>query len=173
MTQIYDVNYTQKTQTPRYYAGIIPRAAIVAVVIGTVLTLTNQAAAVFGNEPLEYLPMTLGFVTPFIVVAISQLMAIKKALSDAKQNSKSGTEIEGFIATAFGHDIPLRAVIVSLIIGSINSAIIISVTLIENGNLADLPFALMAQAYTLPALFGVLSQAITYRRTLHALHVVV
>ena len=158
---------------PGYGAGIIRRSAIVAVVIGTILTLTNQTAAVLGRQPFQFLPLVLSFVTPFIVVAISQLLGIKKALSDMKQSDKSGTQTEGFIAAAFGHGIPLRALIVSLIIGSINSGIIISVTLMEAGNLANLPFALMAQAYILPALFGILSQAITYRRTLHALHVVV
>jgi len=158
---------------PGYDAGIIRRSAIVAVVIGTILTLTNQTAAVLGRQPFQFLPLVLNFVTPFIVVAISQLLGVKKALSDMKQSDKSGAQIEGFIAAAFGHGIPLRALTVSLMIGSTNSGIIISATLMENGNLANLPFATMAQAYILPALFGILSQTITYRRTLHAPRVVV
>ena len=158
---------------PGYDAGIIRRSAIVAVVIGIILTLANQTAAVLGRQPFQFLPLVLNFVIPFIVVAISQFLGIKKALSDMKQSDKFGTQAEGFIVAAFSHGIPLRALIVSLIIGSTNSGIIISVTLMENGNLANLPFAVMAQAYILPALFGILSQTITYRRTLHAPRVVV
>ena len=41
-----------------------------------------------------------------------------------------------------------------------------SPTLIEGGDLGALPLPLLAQAFSLPILFGVLSQAIAYRRAI-------
>jgi len=157
----------------RNYAGVFRRSAIVAVVIGTVLTLINQPEALFGNHPLEYLSLTLSFATPFIVVAISQFLGIRKALSEIKTSDRLIATTEKVMTTALGHGIPLRALIVSLTIGSINAGIVISITLAENGTLVNLPLAVMIQAYILPALFGILSQTISYRRTLHAPRVLI
>ena len=50
--------------------------------------------------------------------------------------------------------------------GTINAGILLAVS---SGRVDDLPVMLLAQAYTLPILFGVLSQTISYRRVKSAL----
>lgn len=143
---------------------ILRRALIVALVIGSVLTLVNQSAAVFGGEELEYLPLALVFMTPFVVVAISQILGVRRALLDARQNGSHRLGEETVLATALAHGIPLRAFVVGMLVGSINASIVITIAVLEGASTNSLPVALLAQAYSLPVLFGLLSQAIAYRR---------
>ncbi len=67
------------------------------------------------------------------------------------------------------HGIPARAAFLGLIMGSINSIIVAGAIVADGGTLDAMPAALLAQAFALPVLFGVLSQAITYRRVSRAL----
>ncbi len=53
---------------------------------------------------------------------------------------------------------------IGLIIGSINAIITLAGALLQSGDLAAVSVAPLGQAYALPLLFGVLSQAISYRR---------
>ena len=52
-----------------------------------------------------------------------------------------------------------------MLVGTVNTAITVSAALSETGGLDDIPVPLLVQAYSLPVLFGLLSQAISYRRT--------
>ncbi|MCG8606927.1 hypothetical protein MJD09_18335 [bacterium] len=139
------------------------RSAIVAIVIGSVLTLINQSGWVEGSEPLQLLPFILVFMTPFVVVTLSQVVAVRRAFMDAARHG-APVSPKGFIATIISHGIPARAVATGLTIGSINAIIILTGAFLCLGDLEAVSFALLGQAYVLPLLFGVLSQAISYRR---------
>ena len=143
--------------------AVLLRAAIVAVVIGSVLTLINQSGWVMGSDPLQLLPLVLVFVTPFVVVMISQVVGVHRAHIDATRPGVPASP-EGFLGTTISHGIPARAVAIGLIIGSINAIIIVAGALSRSGDLATVSGALLGQVYALPLLFGVLSQTISYRR---------
>ena len=143
---------------------ILRRAVLVALVTGGILTLANQSAAVFGSEEFEYLPLALVFMTPFVVVAISQMLGVRRALMDARQNGGHRLGEETVLATALAHGIPLRAFVVGMLVGSINASIVITIAVLEGASVNSLPVALLAQAYALAVLFGLLSQTIAYRR---------
>ena len=146
--------------------AVFLRSAIVAVVIGSALTLVNQSGWVVGSDPLQILPFILVFVTPFVVVTISQVVAVRRAFIDSTRHG-APTSPEGFIATTISRGIPASAVAIGLIIGSINAIIILAAALLRSGDLAPVSVALLGQVYTLPVFFGVLSQAISYRRAAH------
>ena len=143
--------------------AVFLRAVLVAVVIGSVLTLVNQSRWVVGSDPLQLLPFILVFVTPFVVVMISQITALRRAIIDAVRHGAPATP-ESFIATTISHGIPARAMAIGLTIGSINAIVILTGVLFRSGNLEAVSVPLLCQVYTLPLLFGLLSQAITYRR---------
>ncbi len=146
--------------------AVFLRSARVAGIVGSVLTLINQWGWIVGSEPLQLLPFILVFVTPFVVVAISQVTAVRRAFIDAVGHGTPASP-EGFIATTISHGIPARAVAIGLIIGSINASVILAGALLRSGDLAGVSVALLGQVYALPLLFGVLSQTISYRRAAH------
>ncbi len=165
-TRGHDINREQPLGSrwlPFVNRAVFLRAAIVAVVIGSVLTLINQSGWVVGSDPLQLLPFILVFVTPFVVVAISQVAAARRAFIDAARR-RSPVSPESFFATTISHGIPASAVAIGLIIGSINAIITLAGALLQSGDLAAVSVAPLSQAYALPLLFGVLSQAISYRR---------
>ena len=145
-------------------AGVIRRAGIVALLLGSVLTLANQSAAIFGGDAVEVLPLVLVYVTPFVVVTVSQVLGIRRALLDARRGRASVSPRDTFLATAVSRGIPLRSLLLGSIVGTANTSIVIFAALMEGGNLADLPTALIGQAFVLPMVFGLVSQAISYRR---------
>ena len=139
---------------------ILRRAVLVALVAGSILTLANQSAAIFGSEEFEYLPLALVYMTPLVVVTISQMLDIRRATMDARQNGDHRLGEEPVLATAIAHGIPLRSVLVGVLVGSVNASIVITIALLEGASVNSLPVALLAQAYALPVLFGLLSQTI-------------
>ena len=144
------------------------RAAIVAVIIGGILTLINQPGWVVGSDPLRLLPFILVFLTPFAVVAISQVAAVRRAFIDTVRH-RTPTSPQGFFTTTISHGIPARAVAIGLTIGSINAIIILAGVLLQSGDLAAVPVSLLGQAYALPLVFGVVSQVVSYRRAAHTI----
>lgn len=124
----------------------------------------NQSAAIFGGGTVEVLPIVLVYLTPFVVVTVSQVLGIRRALLDAGRDRASVVPRDAFLATAISRGIPLRSFLLGLIVGTVNTSIVISAALMDGGNLADLPTALIGQAFVLPMLFGLVSQAISYRR---------
>ena len=144
---------------------ILRRAVLVALVLGSILTLANQPAAIFGSEEFEYLPLALVYITPLVVVTISQMLGVRRAMMDARQNGGHRLSEEPVLATALAHGIPLRTVFVGVLVGSVNASIVMTIALLEGTSVDRLPVALLAQAYVLPVLFGLLSQTIAYRMT--------
>lgn len=144
-------------------ANVLTRSLVLALIIGSILTLVNQSAAIFGDELFEKLPSLLAFVTPFLVIMLSQLGAIKQAVID-RQHSQTPNETTRFINTMIGHNIPFRALAISLIAGSVSSVIILINTIFQTGDITNAPLPLLVQSYLLPFIFGAFSQALTYRR---------
>lgn len=141
---------------------IVKKAAIVAVMIGGILTLSGQQGAIFGEADFQVLPMTLAFLTPFLVVVISQVFGIRearKALTHTTENRQT------FVGTLFSHGIPTRAVALGLTAGVVNTAIVATAYVMIGKNLDQLPVSLIVQAVTLPIIFGAFSQALSFRST--------
>ncbi len=142
---------------------VLRRSTILAVIMGSLLTWINQFDALFGSDTIQVLPLLLAYLTPFTVIAVSQLSAIRQAWVDVREGQVPGAR-ENLIVTAFAHGIPARAVTIGLIIGTLNLAIIMLEALRSTGNVDAASAFLLAQVYTLPLLFGFLSQAVSYRR---------
>ncbi len=145
-------------------AGVLRRALVIALGLGSILTLANQAEAIFGVEPLQMLPMMLVYLTPFVVVTVSQLLGVQRAHLDSRGGPRNIPADETFLLTALRHGIPSRALRLGLLAGGLNASLVMTVALLERGDLGTVSWALLAQAFGLPVLFGVLSQAIAYRR---------
>lgn len=144
---------------PYPWAQIFKRAGIIALVLGGVLTLVNQSGAVLGDVPFQILPTVLVFLTPFLVVSISQVLGIRAAYRAAPQRNDDSRK---FLRTLFDHGILLRAIVLGLTVGGINTLIVVLAA-----NPSDqLPLALVFQGITLPILFGAISQTLTIRRVL-------
>jgi len=141
-------------------APVLARAFAVALILGSILTAINQPGIFSGTSTLDLLPFVLVYITPFVVVMLSQILGIRQALRDCKLLPNG----ERFLTTMVTHGIPLKAVLTGLLVGTINTLITVSAALIDIGSLSDVPVPLLAQAYSLPILFGLLSQAISYRR---------
>jgi hypothetical protein len=147
---------------------ILRRAFLIALALGSVLTITNQSGAIFGGDPLQVLPLALVYLTPFVVITVSQVLGLRRATLDARFPRPSAHHDAAFLATAMSHGIPVRALLVALVIGTANTSIVASSALMASGSLSNLPNALIAQAFVLPMLFGLLSQTISYRRAVSA-----
>lgn len=148
--------------------GILRRAALVALILGSILTLLNQWDAVVGRAEIRLLPLVLVYLTPFVVVMISQVLGLRQATADVLRKGIRLPLEERFPATVLSHGIPARAVVTGLMVGSVNASITLAGAYVTNGDPSALPLAAIVQAYSLPVLFGALSQAISYRRTTRA-----
>lgn len=142
---------------------IFVRSAIIAVVIGSILTVINQPGWVAGSDPLQLLQLMLVFLMPFAVVTVSQVAGIRRANIDSVGRGVPATP-EGFLTTTVSHGIPARAVAIGLVIGSLNTIIVVANALLSTSDLSAVSIASLGQAYVLPLVFGALSQAISYRR---------
>ncbi len=142
---------------------ILLRAGVVALVIGSILTLANQSSALVGGARLEIVPLLLVYLTPFIVVAVSQVLGFRQASLELGEAGSSAKPNPSFWATVTGHGIPFRAVLIGLVAGSVNVSITVAASAGET-----LPLAPIAQAFALPMLFSALSQALSHRRAVAA-----
>ena len=142
---------------------LIIRAAIIAAIIGTVLTLLNQPGWVAGTEPLQVLQFTLVFALPFGVVMAAQIVAVRQAQRDS--SGRTGpVRPERFVSTIRSHGIPARAVAISAIFGSLNAALVVANALVHGNDLSGIEIVPLGQAFVLPLVFGLLAQTIAYRR---------
>jgi hypothetical protein len=142
---------------------IVLRSAVIAMIIGSALTLINQFGWVAGRDALQVLQFILVFTTPFIVVAVSQVVGVRRAYMDIRLDGVP-TIAESFASTALSHGIPVRALIIGLTIGSISTILTLAAAILYSGDLTMVSVAPLIQAYALPLLFGLLSQSIAYRR---------
>jgi len=142
---------------------IVKRSFLLALIIGCTLTLINQFDALFGDAPFNQLSLLLMFLTPFVVITLSQLAATHRAVNDTISGliSKKNTP---FITTMASHNILLRALLISCVIGSVNSCLILSDTFFQTASIVNAPLSLLVQVYILPFIFGSLSQTMAYRR---------
>ncbi len=150
----------------QFTAQVFIRAAIVSIIIGSTLVLINQNEALFGQPELQLLPMFLAYFTPFVVVSLSQVFGAKAANILLLQGAGTLQLQQGFFQTVLSHGIPLRAIFMGIVVGSVNTAIVAMVNLAAGKGLDQLPFPLILQALTLPIIFGALSQAISFRRAI-------
>ncbi len=166
-TRAYETNKEQPLEfrwLPWATRTIFLRSAIVAVIIGSILTLINQSGWVIGSDPLRLLPLILVFLTPFAVVTVAQVAGVRRAHIDSHGRGAPASP-EGFLATIGSHGIPARAVAIGLVFGSLNAIIVFADELLRSGDIATVSVVPLVQAYVLPLLFGLLSQAISYRRS--------
>ena len=143
---------------------IVLRSTIVSVVLGSILTRINQPGWVSGSEPLQLLPFILVFLTPFAVVMVAQIAGVRQAHIDSAGQGMPASP-EGFITTIASHGIPARAAVIGVVFGSLNAILSVADELSRSGDLAALEIAPLGQAYVLPLVFGLVSQAISYRRS--------
>ncbi len=149
--------------------GVLRRAVIAAAIIGSLLTVATQSQAWFGSAALQWLPLLLAYVTPVVVVTLSQVLGARQAVTDRQRRAIQGAAAESFARTIVGHGIPGRAVLMGLAAASATAAIVTATGWAAHGGPGPLPTALLARAFILPAIFGVLSQAIAYRRAMMAM----
>ena len=130
MTLAYptSIAFRSAERTLRIDTAVLRRAAIVALVLGSILTLANQTDALFGDAPVQLLPLLLVYLTPFVVVTISQILGVRRALYDARRDFAHEFRQDSFVTTALSHGIPLRSLLVGLAVGSVNTAIVLSAT---------------------------------------------
>jgi len=144
--------------------AVVGRASVVALVLGSGLTLTNQSGAIFGEQTLELLPIALAYLTPFAVAAASQVLGIRQAQLIACRRRLSDHLQGSFFATALSYGIPSRTVLLALVIGAANTAVVVSATMADGGDLATVSVRPIGQAFVLPMLFGLISQTLSFRR---------
>ncbi|MFA9475932.1 MAG: hypothetical protein ACERJ2_15395 [Filomicrobium sp.] len=148
---------------------ILLRAFFIALALGSVLTIANQSGAILGDDTIQVLPLVLVYLTPFVVITVSQVLGLRRATLDARCLRSFAGHNTAFFSTVISHGIPRRALLVALVIGTANTSIVASSALMATGSLSNLPTALIAQAFALPMLFGLLSQTISYRRAMSAI----
>ena len=148
---------------PYLNVAVLKRSLLLTLVIGSMLTLVTQSSALFSDATIERMPLLLAFLTPFVVITISQLGATHQAANDALRG-KTFTANTPFVTTLVAHTIPLRALAIAVIIGSTISLLILISTIYQTGDITNTPVSLLIQVYVLPFVFGALSQALTYRR---------
>ena len=146
--------------------GLVPRAAIIALAIGSALAAINQTEAVAGAAPFDIASLALGYLTPFVVVVISQILGMRAGLRRAAGARLGAVRDEPFLRTAASHGIPVRAVTVALATGTVLTAIMGGLTFAAGGDPYQLPLAQIGQVYALPLVFGLFSQSVAYRRAM-------
>ena len=164
-----DTNPTLPTFASLINKGVLSRAFVVAFVLGSILTLVNQPTAVFGGMAVQVLPLVLVYLTPFIVVTLSQALGSYRAAREARFGYGRSRQDDGFIVTALSHGIPLRALFLAIFVGVTNTIIAGLEQLVSIGTLSEMPKTLIGQAFVLPMLFGLISQTISYRRAVAAI----
>lgn len=158
--------YTAPKSWMKYWGkDVFKRSLVLALIIGCMLTLGNQSVAVFSSGELLKLQLILAFITPFAVITLSQLGAMHQADID-RAKGLAFTKTEHFTVSVFKHNIPFRALMISMVVGGVSSVIILTNTVIRTGGLENTPWHQLVQSYVLPFIFGTLSQTLTYRRNL-------
>ena len=146
--------------------GLIRRAAVIALAIGSALAAINQTDAIAGAEPFDIAQLALGYLAPFVVVMVSQMLGIRAGFREAADGRAAAVRDESFLRTAVSHGIPVRAVSVAVAVGTVLTAIMAGLTIAGGGDPLQLPLDQVGQVYMLPLVFGLISQAGAYRRAM-------
>lgn len=144
--------------------AMVRRAGAVALILGSALTLVNQTDAIIGEDRLQILPLVIAYVTPFVVATVSQVLGVRRAVLDLCQRRPVNFSQDTLLHTAISHGIPLRTLFLALIIGAANAVIIVGAAVSGGGEISAVPAAHIGQGFFLPMLFGLMSQAVSYRR---------
>ena len=143
--------------------SVLKRSLAMVLIIGCLLILTSQSSAQFGHKPLHMLTLLLSFANPFVVVTLSQLSAAEQVATE-EPTSRLFNRDAGFVSTLLNHDIPARALLIALLLGSVYSVIVLLHQVLQLGQITSAVLPLIALLYVLPFLFGAISQTLTYRR---------
>jgi hypothetical protein len=84
---------------------VFKRSLILALIICGMLTLGNQSAAIFASGEFVKLQLILAFITPFVVITLSQLGAIHQADIE-RSKGRVFAKPERFITLVLTHNIP-------------------------------------------------------------------
>jgi hypothetical protein len=139
--------------------AVLRRSFVLALVIGAGLVLFNQRGAIFGAAAFSFLAVVLSFVTPFVVICISQALGVR-----AYVRGRQAWRPEMFWTTMGSHGIPRRALSVAPLVGVAVTAIMAGLAWIEVGDPLAVPATQVLQVFALPFAFGLVSQAAAYRR---------
>ncbi len=142
---------------------VLKRSLILSIIIGAILTLLNQPSAIFGQVELKLLPTIFMFITPFIVITLSQLVANEQARIHEANGQKRSRNIS-FVNILVNHNVVPRALIIAVVMGLINCILMGLISLYENESLSLLSTSLVVQFFILPLIFGGLSQTLTLKR---------
>nr|WP_208746686.1 nitrate/nitrite transporter NrtS [Vibrio profundi] len=63
---------------------LVKRAAVIAVIVGSLLNVINQYEAIFGGDTIEWLKAALTFCVPFVVSLVSSYITLR----DVKRNQR-------------------------------------------------------------------------------------
>nr|WP_233494764.1 hypothetical protein [Ruegeria sp. A3M17] len=121
----------------------------------------NQTDALLGENRLQVLPLATAYVMPFAVASISQVLGVRQASREICQRQLAKFPRDTFLRTALSHRIPARALLLALTIGAANTMIVVGAAMSEGGDISAVP---IGQGFILPMLFGLISQAVAYRR---------
>ena len=142
---------------------VLARSFVVAIVLGSCLTLLNQSDAFIGQADIQWLPLMLMYFTPFLVVTVSQFTGARAAQNTTSRETGAS---EKFLTTLFSHRILMRAAVLALAVGCFNTAIIAGESILAGRDHEQLPMILIVQSVLLPLMFGALSQTLSFRRAI-------
>ena len=143
-------------------AAVLRRSFVLAIVIGAGLVLFNQRGAIFFGAAAFNIPgLVLSFVTPFVVISISQALGARAYFGEMRAALRRP---ERFWITMRSHGIPGRSAFVAPLVGAVVSMLMSGVAWIEVGDPFAVPASQVAQVFVLPFAFGLVSQAAAYRR---------
>ncbi len=102
--------------------GIVPRAAWIAVLYGTILLMAEQRAALLGAGPVDLLPAVLGYGVTFIVLVASQTAGIRSVFQALFGGAFEARDGEGFLRTAAEPAALGRSLLLAVILGGSGAA---------------------------------------------------
>ena len=141
--------------------AVLRRSAVLALVIGPSLVLVNQSGAVFGAQAFSLPAAALSFMTPFVVISISQALGIRAFFGERRAEIWNR---ERLLTTMRLHGIPRRGALVAASVGIVVTALMAALAWLETGDPFGVPATQVAQVFVLPFAFGLVSQAAAFRR---------
>lgn len=141
--------------------AVLLRSFVLALVIGAILVLFNQRGAIFGAAAFSLPGLALSFVTPFVVISVSQALGARAYLLERRSTERRR---EKLWTTMRLHGIPQRAALVAPVVGIGVTALMAALAWLEAGDPFAVPTSQVAQVFVLPFAFGLVSQAAAYRR---------